>query len=172
MPVEVAVTVDSGKVVRLDDVVPISYGGGEETRFLLRSEDTGGQYSFYEVRMPAAEGSVWHVHHDTDESFYVTEGEFEVKIGDEIHKAPAGTMVYGPRGVPHSFYNTWHRTSTMLCTMSPGGIEHFFEELSELLTRPQRPEWEQIKAVGERHGISADRPQGGPHGGPPAGAGI
>ncbi|MEV6011067.1 cupin domain-containing protein [Streptomyces sp. NPDC051976] len=158
---------ESARVVRLGEVVPITYGGGEETRFLLRAEDTGGSLSCYEVKMPAGEGSVWHVHHGTDESFYVLDGEFEVKVGDEIHKAPAGTMVFGPRGVPHSFYNVSDRVSTMVCTMTPGGIELFFEELSEVLTRPERPGWEEIKAVGERHHISADRPQGGPHGGPP-----
>lgn len=167
---EGVVAVESAKVVRLDEVVPITYGGGEETRFLLRGEDTGGRSSFYEVRMPAGEGSVWHVHHDSDESFYVIEGEFEIKVGDEIHKATAGTMVHGPRGVHHSFYNVWDKPSTMLCTMTPGGIELFFEELSEMLTRPERPGWEQIKAVGERHRITADRPQGGPHGGPPVSA--
>ena len=159
--------VDSGMTVRLDELVPITYGGGEETRMLLRSADTAGQYSFYEVRMPAGEGSVRHVHHDTDESFYVIEGEFEIKIGDEVHKATPGTMVYGPRGVVHSFYNVWDKPSTMLCTMTPGGIEDFFEELAGLLTRPERPQWEQIKALGERHRITADRPMGGPHGGPP-----
>jgi quercetin dioxygenase-like cupin family protein len=161
------VGVDRAKVVQLEELVPITYGGGEQTRMLLRSEDTGGQYSLYEVRMPAGEGSVRHVHHDTDESFHVLDGEFEIKIGEEIHKAAPGTTVYGPRGVVHSFYNSAERTSTMLCVMAPGGIERFFEELSELLTGPARPSWEEIKAVGERHRISAERPLGGPHGGPP-----
>lgn len=159
--------VDGGRTVHLEELVPITYGGGEQTRMLLRSEDTGGLYSHYEVRMPAHEGSVRHVHHDTDESFYVIDGEFEIKIGEEIHKATPGTMVYGPRGVVHSFWNSADRTSTMLCVMTPGGIERFFEELSELLTRPGRPAWEEIKAVGERHRITADKPMGGPHGGPP-----
>lgn len=162
---------ESSKVVQREELVPITYGGGEQTRMLLRGSDTGGLYSFYEVLMPAGEGSVRHVHHDTDESFYVTDGEFEIKIGDEVHKATPGTMVYGPRGVVHSFYNTWDGPSTMLCTMTPGGIEDFFEELGELLSRPGRPEWEQIKAVGERHRISAERPMGGPHGGLPLTAG-
>jgi mannose-6-phosphate isomerase-like protein (cupin superfamily) len=170
--VEGVVAMDSGKVVRLEDVVPITYGGGEETRFLLRGSDTSGRSSFYEVRMPAQEGSVWHVHHDTDESFYVLEGEFEIKVGDEIHKAPAGTMVHGPRGVWHSFFNVGSTTGLMLCTMTPGGIELFFEELSEVLTRPERPDWDTIKAVGERHGITAAKPRGGPHGGPPVGSGA
>jgi mannose-6-phosphate isomerase-like protein (cupin superfamily) len=159
--------VESGKVVRLAELVPITYGGGEETRMLLRGADTGGRYSFYEVRMPAGEGSVRHVHHDTDESFYVVEGEFEIKVGEELHKATPGTMVYGPRGVAHSFYNVRDKPSTMLCTMAPGGIEEFFEELGALLSRPEQPGWQEIKAVGERHRITADTPQGGPHGGPP-----
>lgn len=163
-----AQAVAGARVVIRDDLVPITYGGGEQTRMLLRAADTGGQFSYYEVRMPAHEGSVRHVHHESDETFYVVDGEFEIKIDDVIHKAPAGTLVFGPRGVAHSFYNSGDRTGTMLCTMTPGGIELFFEELSQVLTGPERPGWEDIRAVGERHRISADMPLGGPHGGPPA----
>ena len=32
------------KIVHLDDVKPITWGGEEAARFLLRSEDTGGLY--------------------------------------------------------------------------------------------------------------------------------
>ncbi|WP_326599906.1 cupin domain-containing protein [Streptomyces sp. NBC_01803] len=162
-------TEQAAKVIHLDDIKPINYGGGEETRILLRAEDTGGAYSFYEVFMPPGEGSLYHVHHHMDEAFYVIEGEFEIKIDQEIHKAPAGTLVHGPRGVFHSFYCVSERPGKMLCTTTPGGIEVFFEELSALLSTDTRPTWEELRGLGERHGIIAHPPQGGPHGGPPTG---
>jgi quercetin dioxygenase-like cupin family protein len=154
-----------GPVVHLDDIKPITWGGAEAARFLLRSEDTGGLYSFYEVSVPPGGGSLSHIHEDTDESFYVTAGEFEIKLDDTVHKAPSGALVYGPRGVSHSFYNTWHRPSTMLCTTTPGGIEKFFEELSQLLAADPAPEWDRMRELGARHRIVAFPPQGGPHGG-------
>jgi quercetin dioxygenase-like cupin family protein len=159
-------TMRPGKVVGLDDVSPIRWGGEEAARFLLRGEDTGGLYSFYEVTVPAGEGSLLHIHEDTDEAFYVIEGQFEIELGGDTHKAPAGVLVYGPRGVSHSFVNTWDKPSTMLCTTTPGGIEKFFEELSKLLTEQPPPEWNRIQELGRRHRIVAFPPQGGPPGVP------
>lgn len=146
----------SGKVVRLADVEPITWGGEEAARFLLRGTDTGGRYSFYEVRVPAGEASLFHLHEDADEAFLVTEGEFEIDVGGEVRKATAGVLVYGPRGVGHSFRNTWHRTSTMLCIATPSGIEVFFEELSELMRAD--PTWERMQELAARHRIVAVRP--------------
>jgi len=161
----------TGRVVRRDDVVPITWGGEEASRVLLRSEDTGGLYSFYEVTVPPGGGSLFHVHEDTDESFYVIEGEFEIKLGTDVLKAPAGVLVYGPRGVWHSFLNTWHEPSKMLCIMAPGGIERFFSELNELTSENPPPDWDRLQALAARHRIAAVRPQGGDaQAGPPAGA--
>lgn len=154
-----------GMVVRLADVEPITWGGEEAARFLLRAEDTAGRYSFYEVSVPADEGSLFHIHEDTDEAFFVTEGEFEIRIGDGVHRAPAGVLVYGPRGVGHAFRNTWHRTSTMLCTTTPGGIENFFEDLSRLLSQDVPPGWDRMRDLAARHRIIAFPPEGGPPGG-------
>jgi mannose-6-phosphate isomerase-like protein (cupin superfamily) len=156
------------KVVRLADVEPIRWGGEEAARFLLRGDDTGGLYSYYEVSVPAGEGSIFHVHEDMDETFFVVEGEFEVKIDDTVHAAPEGVLVYGPRGRGHSFHNTWDKPSKMLCVTTPGGIEDFFTELSALMSEPSRPDWERMSELAAKHRIIAHRPLGGPHGGPPA----
>ena len=158
-------TMMPGRVVHLDDVQPITWGGEEAARFLLRGADTGGLFSFYEVSVPPGEGSLFHVHEDMDESFYVIEGEFQIRIDGSVHEAPAGVLVYGPRGIGHSFFNTWHQTSRMLCIATPGGIEGFFEELSRLVAEDPPPEWERLRALAARHRIVAsssevDRPGG------------
>jgi len=153
-----------GKIIGLDDVSPIRWGGEEAARFLLRGEDTGGLYSFYEVTVPVGGGSLLHTHEDTDEAFYVIEGRFEIDLDGETHKAPVGMLVYGPRGISHSFVNTWDKPSKMLCTTTPAGIETFFEELSRLLTEEPPPEWGRISELGMRHRIRAYPPQRGPQG--------
>jgi uncharacterized cupin superfamily protein len=162
-------TVTPGTVVQLDEIKPIRWAG-ESGRWLLRSEDTGGLYSFFEVASPAGEGPPHHIHQDVDESFYVIEGEYEIKLNDDTYKAPVGTLVYGPRGVGHSFVNTWDKTSKMLCIATPGGVENFFSELGELLSAGGPPEWERMQALATRHNIVGFRPQGGPPGGRRAGA--
>jgi mannose-6-phosphate isomerase-like protein (cupin superfamily) len=160
----------STHIVRnLAEIEPIRWGGDEAARFLLRGADTGGLYSFYEVSVPAGEGTLFHVHQEMDETFFVVEGEFEIKLDEELHKAPEGVVVYGPRGVGHSFFNTWHQPSKLLCVTTPGGIEHFFEDLSTLLTEPAPPDWERMRELAARHRITAFPPKGGPHGGPPVG---
>jgi quercetin dioxygenase-like cupin family protein len=154
-------TIMPGKFVRLADVTPITWGGQEAGRWLLRGRDTGGLYSFYEVSVPAGEGTIVHVHEAADEACYVIDGEFEITVGGVAHPAPAGVLVYGPRGVAHSFRNTWSKPSRMLCITTPGGIETFFEELSELMNGATAPSWQQLRDLAARHRITPLPPQGG-----------
>lgn len=146
------------KIVRLGDVRPMNWAGGEAARFLLRGEDTGGLYSLYEVIVPPGEGSVFHIHQDMDETFYVVDGEFEINLGGDLHRVATGVLAYGPRGIGHSFVNTCDRPSTMLCTTTPGGIEHFFEELSLLMREQPPPGWERMRALASRHRIISFQP--------------
>lgn len=45
-----------------------------------------------------------HVHHEDDEAWYVLEGELEFRFSDgETEGAPAGTAVFVPAGVPHTY---------------------------------------------------------------------
>jgi mannose-6-phosphate isomerase-like protein (cupin superfamily) len=158
-------TTTAGRVVHLDDVEPIRWAGEESGRWLLRGEDTGGRYSFYEVTVPAGQGALFHIHEDMDEAFFVTAGEFEIQIGEQAHRTTAGALVYGPRSVGHSFRNTWDKPSTMLCITTPGGIEDFFTELSDLLRADPPPEWERMRALAAKHRIIAFPP---PDGTPPS----
>ncbi len=36
-----------------------------------------------------------HIHHDTDETFYLVEGELDVEVGGERFTATAGDFVFG-----------------------------------------------------------------------------
>jgi quercetin dioxygenase-like cupin family protein len=155
------------KIVRLAEATPMSWAGEEQARFLLRGTDTGGLYSFYEVIVPPGEGSVFHIHEDMDETFYVVDGEFQITLGADVQQVPAGVLAYGPRGVGHSFVNSCDKPSTMLCVTTPGGIEHFFEELGKLTKRRPRPPWEEMRDLASRHHIISFRPSTGPGGDSP-----
>jgi mannose-6-phosphate isomerase-like protein (cupin superfamily) len=48
-------------------------------------------------------GSPLHVHHREDEWFYVNEGALTFWVGGQLIDAPAGSFVYGPREIPHTF---------------------------------------------------------------------
>jgi mannose-6-phosphate isomerase-like protein (cupin superfamily) len=60
-----------------------------------------------------------HVHHGDDEAWYVLEGRLAFRLGDEVVEAPAGAAVFGPRGVPHTYWNPGPGPARYLLVMAP-----------------------------------------------------
>ena len=69
-----------------------------------------------------------HVHTREDEFFYVLDGTFEIRIGDELHALGAGGFAFVPRGTVHKFRNTGERPARILVGFTPAGMEGFFRE--------------------------------------------
>lgn len=157
-----AVNAKAGTVVRLDTVEPITWSGEESARFLLRAEDTDGRFSYYEVVVPPGEGALLHLHEEMDETFHIIAGNFEITVGADTYHASAGTVVYGPRRVFHAFRNIGSEPGTMLCIVTPGGIERFFEELSDLLHENPPAEWSRMSELALRYRIVAVEPTATP----------
>ena len=67
------------------------------------SETTHSRVFAAAMLAPRGAGSPLHVHHREDEWFYVTEGELTFWVGGDVINAPAGSFVYGPRDIPHTF---------------------------------------------------------------------
>ena len=76
------------------------------------------------------------------------EGELTFWVGGEVSVAPAGSFVYGPRGIPHTFVVSSERARFLLVT-EPGGFEGFVRAAGAPATRletaatgePRRPTW-------------------------------
>jgi quercetin dioxygenase-like cupin family protein len=166
-----AMTINQGRIVVRDDIEPIHWAG-EQGRFLLNAADTGGLFSFFEVLTPPGGGPPLHIHEAEDETFYVIEGEYEIRLDDQLHKAPAGTLVYGPRGVAHEFLNVHDGFSKMLCIATPGGVEDFFHGLSELFAHGGPPEWERMVQLADRSRIKGFKPGAGRRPGGPGKPGL
>jgi quercetin dioxygenase-like cupin family protein len=100
---------------------------GNLNTFLADAADTGGQFSLLEITTYQGGEPPRHVHHREDEAFYVLEGAITYYVGEAILEASAGTFVFLPREVPHSFTL---RTSTarVLCLSVPGGFESHFRD--------------------------------------------
>lgn len=141
-------------VVARDQLDPVHWIG-EEGRWLLRGADTGGSVTFMEITSKPAAGPPLHVHEEVDEAFYVIEGHYRFRVGDEVVDAPAGTLVYGPRGVPHQFENIAQDTSRMLVVSTPGGVERFFEDLGEATGGgTRRPDFQRMAEVAAKHKVT------------------
>lgn len=128
-------------------VAPIALGPGEgEARWFLgvlvvikaSRATTGGTVSVLEHHAAQGAGSPLHVHHDDDEWFHALEGELTFWIGGDVVHAPAGSFVFGPRGIPHTFTVSSPAARFLLVT-APAGFDEFVRELSVPATSPTLP---------------------------------
>jgi len=132
------------------------------------SETTGGRVAVIEHLGPRGAGSPLHVHHREDEWFYVLDGELTFWVGGEVVNAPAGSFVYGPRDVPHTFIVASEQARFLLVT-EPAGFDGFFRAASEPAARmtippapTEPPDIEGLTALAATYGIEILGPPGIP----------
>ncbi|WP_245849653.1 cupin domain-containing protein [Hymenobacter crusticola] len=82
--------------------------------------------------IPPGGGPGPHAHAAFEESFYVLDGEIEVKSEFGTYVATQGAFVRIPKGgVVHCFRNKTQQTAHLLCTVVPAGLEMFFTEIGK-----------------------------------------
>jgi mannose-6-phosphate isomerase-like protein (cupin superfamily) len=131
---------------------------GDLVTFKVVGEDTNGAYSLFELESNPGGGPPPHVHRNEDEIFCVLEGEHEILIGGRTIRAGRGSVVYGPRNVPHTYKNVGSTPGRILGFVAPGGLEKFFEEVGEETKEASSPpfgreEIERLLAAAPRYGI-------------------
>jgi quercetin dioxygenase-like cupin family protein len=94
------------------------------------SETTNGRVAVVEHLAPQGAGSPLHVHRREDEWFYVIEGALTFWVGGEVSETTAGSFVYGPRDIPHTFIVSSPQARFLLVT-EPAGFESFMRAMSE-----------------------------------------
>jgi quercetin dioxygenase-like cupin family protein len=113
--------------------------GGSLT-FKVRGEETDGSLTVFESTVAAGEGPPLHVHPRLDEVWYALEGTFRVRLEDEVRDAPAGTFVFIPRGVRHTWQNIGDTHARLMAILAPAGLEGFFERFGRLPDDASVPE--------------------------------
>ncbi|MGX5817693.1 cupin domain-containing protein [Chitinophaga lutea] len=105
---------------------------GDDFYTKVSTGDTnGGMYVFESTRIKEG-GPILHTHYETDEWWYVLQGEFLIKVGDTTYNAKAGDLVYGPRMVPHTFAKIGKGEARVVIAHQPAGkMEEYFRKLSE-----------------------------------------
>lgn len=91
----------------------------------LSGADTGGDYCLLEVSLAPGIGVPRHTHTLEDESYYVTAGELEVIVGDQVFVLKEGDSLMAPRNIPHELRNSGTTTNHYLLVFSPSGFEDF-----------------------------------------------
>jgi mannose-6-phosphate isomerase-like protein (cupin superfamily) len=78
-------------------------------------------------------------------------GEFKVKLGDRVMNAPAQSVMFVPRGTPHTFQNVGTEPGVLLVGVTPGGFEKSFQER-------QGADGETLKALAKKYNLEVVGP--------------
>lgn len=128
--------------------------------FKVVGDDTNGAFTVAELTAGPELGPPPHIHHNSDESFYILEGTFDFSLAGRAFSAGAGAFVYLPKGVVHAHRAGGGVSAKALVLQSPAGVERFIEEAGKPATDPSiRPalpgpsEFEKIVTIANKHGI-------------------
>jgi quercetin dioxygenase-like cupin family protein len=133
--------------------------------------------SLFEVIVPPGFDVGAHAHTNSEELFYVIEGELDILAFEPRERAPdgwqawesasgarpvratAGTVAHVPPGCPHAFANRTHAPARMLVQAAPPPAhERYFEELLEIFSDGGPPDRAAVAALRERYDIQQITP--------------
>ncbi|MEJ7644192.1 MAG: cupin domain-containing protein [Chryseolinea sp.] len=98
----------------------------------VATKDTNGDLFIFESIRSKEGGPPLHYHFEQDEWWYVLQGEFLFKVGDESFTAKSGDSVFGPRMVPHAFAKVGKGEGRLLMLFQPAGkMEENFQAISD-----------------------------------------
>jgi len=124
---------------------------GETIFVKLSGADTGDRYEIVEEATPPQGGPPLHLHKAQNEWLYVLEGRLLFEMDGRQVEGTAGTSVFVPRGVPHTFQNIGASPARLLGVAEPAGLEAFFRDLAEMCKQGP-PEMAKLGPLFEQHG--------------------
>lgn len=90
-------------------------------------------YALIEGSHPIGEPRIRdHVHKRHEETFLVLEGQYEVRLGQDIVVVATGDYVFVPRGTPHTYRNAGPAPARVLNIISPPDGVQLLAELGAL----------------------------------------
>ncbi len=114
---------------------------------------TEGRLSLTVVtRGPGFAGPPAHRHLRNDEAFFVLEGDFTFRVGDETVNVGPGGFVFVSMGAVHTFVNQGTTPGRMLQIFSPADFEGYFEELGAMRVDGSWS-WEKAEALQAKYGM-------------------
>ena len=134
---------------------------GDTYRILVTGQQTGNVFATIDMLIPPGGGPGPHAHPGFEESFYVIDGEIEVKSEAATYIAKKGSYVFIPKGgIVHCFKNKTDQIAHLLCTVIPSGLEEMFMEIGKpvaagifLPSHPMDPEsMKKLLPIVEKYG--------------------
>lgn len=137
------------------------------------TEAQGSSISIFEVVVPPGFDVGAHVHNDSQEFFYVLEGELQLLAfepakrteeswhdwespdGDRAVRATEGACMFVPSGIPHAFRNATDKPARMLFQSYPSpDHERYFEEIAEIWAAGTSVDADAVEQMRQRYDVS------------------
>ena len=121
------------RIVAPGDGSELPFMPGELFTWKATGAATGGSMDFGELALDPGVRVPEHIHHDHDEAYYVLEGAYRFKVGDEVADASPGAFIFIPRGTAHAWINIGPDQGRLAVIFTPAGMAGYFEELQPLI---------------------------------------
>jgi quercetin dioxygenase-like cupin family protein len=111
---------------------------GNQVTYKAVGEETGGTYSLFEAIIEPGAAVPPHYGRYDDETLWVLEGTFGLRLGDETLELGPGGYAFVPRGTVHALTNVGREPGRLLLLVIPGGLcEKYFDEMGGARGVPQ-----------------------------------
>ena len=114
------------RVVRRDDITrPVRAPSGERVYEMIgRPPERGGttKHSFVHVVIPPGGSSLAHYHEESEETYYVLDGEGDLVVDDETHHVTPATAYLIMPGKVHQIFATGDRDLQFLAVSAPAWV--------------------------------------------------
>jgi quercetin dioxygenase-like cupin family protein len=107
----------------------------------ISGSDTAGDLAIFEqTSLSQGRGTPLHLHKAQDEVFYVIEGSYRFKVGEDLFSLTNGDSIFLPRQVPHAWTQE-SKSGRMIVVLQPAGkLENFFVSMASLDHEPTAKE--------------------------------
>lgn len=107
-------------------------------------DNDGGMSMFEQISVSQGKGTPLHVHHFQNEVFFVEEGSYFFKVGDDEFQLSAGDSIFLPQKVPHAWTQISEKGKMLVIFQPAGKMEEFFMTVAELDHEPTKEEMAKI----------------------------
>ncbi|MCF2446308.1 cupin domain-containing protein [Dyadobacter sp. CY345] len=107
----------------------------------ISGSDTNGDLAIFEqTSLSQGKGTPLHIHPLQDEIFYVIDGSYIFKVGEDKYDLKTGDSIVLPRKVPHAWTQVSEKGKMLVILQPAGKLENFFVTMSGLDHVPAQEE--------------------------------
>lgn len=104
----------------INDITPYTTRDGSEIKELMHPAVHGNQaQSLAEAIVQQGQQTHLHMHHNSEEIYYITQGKGHITLGEEHFEVTTGDTICIPPGTAHSIKNIGTESLHILCMCSP-----------------------------------------------------